>query len=63
MRTIIEKPNITRKPTVSKSVKIIVSRGFIGEKPLADLIIPVIMEDFRRKAEALRTFAEEPDTQ
>jgi hypothetical protein len=44
------------------AVTVIVEREFVGEKPLAEVIIPVLMEDFCRGAEALRSFDKAPGT-
>ncbi len=51
-----------RRPRKRLSVKVIVTREFVGDKTLAEAFIPVITEDLRRKAKAFRTFDNGLDT-
>jgi len=60
MNTAIEKQ--PRKPRQRTPVTVIVGREFVGDKTLAEVFIPVILEDLRRKAEQRRTFDKQLDT-
>ncbi len=51
-----------RRPRQRPTVKVIVTREFIGDKTLAEAFIPVITEDLRRKAGEKRTFDNDLDT-
>ena len=46
----------TRKPRARTSVILIVEREFVGDKTVTEALIPVIVDDLRRKVEQGRTF-------
>ena len=46
----------TRKPCSRTQVRLIVAREFVGGKTAAEALIPLIVDDLRRKAEQSRTF-------
>jgi len=60
MNAAIEKQ--TRKPRSRKPVKVNVERFFMGEQSPVEAMIPVIVEDLRRKTETSRTFDKPRDT-
>jgi hypothetical protein len=60
MNTTIEKP--IRKPRRKQPVDVVVEREFIGDKPLAEVLLPVLFEDMRKQAEQNRTFDNDRDT-
>ena len=45
-----------RKPRAGTPVRLIVAREFVGDKTATEALIPVIVDDLRRKAEQGRTF-------
>ena len=60
MNTTLKTP--ASKPRAKQSVLIIVEREFMGEKTLEEAMLPVIIEDLRRKAEQNRSFDIPPNT-
>jgi len=60
MNTTTEKQK--RKPRAKTKVNIIIERNFIGDKPMPDAFIPVIIEDLRSKTDRIRTFDNKADT-
>lgn len=44
------------------AVNVIVKREFVGDKTMLETIIPVIIEDLRRKAEQIRTLDKRLDS-
>ena len=50
-----------RKPRARTPVKLIVARKFVGDKTVTEAMIPVIVEDLRRKTEQGRTFDKSHD--
>jgi hypothetical protein len=52
----------SRKARPRKPVKVIVKREFVGEKPLAEVLLPVLFESIRKQAEQIGTFALPTDT-
>lgn len=51
-----------RKPRARTSVTLIIEREFVGEKTITEAMIPVILEDLRRKAAQGRTLDKRPDS-
>jgi len=51
----------TRNPRARTPVTLIVAREFVGDKTVAEALIPIIVDDLRRKAEQGRTFDNGPD--
>jgi hypothetical protein len=41
---------------------VLVERKFIGEKPLVEVLLPVLFEDIRKQAEKPRTIDNDYDT-
>jgi hypothetical protein len=60
MNTTLEKQ--TRKPRTKPPVTVIVEREFVGERPFTEVLLPVLFEDMRRKAEQIRTLDNRCDT-
>jgi hypothetical protein len=60
MNIAVETP--TRKPCTKKSVIVLVEREFMGDKTLEEIMLPIIIEDLRRKAEQNRSFDTQPNT-
>ena len=56
------KRTAVRKPRQRLPVNLVVSREFIGDADATAAIIPVIVDDIRRKAEEIRTFDSDRDT-
>lgn len=54
--------NTAVKERKRTTVTVIVEREFIGEKPFAEVLLPVLFDDMRRKAEKIRTFDNRRDT-
>jgi len=52
----------TRKPRARTPVTVIVEREFVGDKTVSEALMPVILEDLRRKADELRTLDNPPDS-
>jgi hypothetical protein len=52
----------TRKPRPRTPVTLIVEREFVGDKTIPEAMIPVILEDLRRKTAQVRTFDKRPDS-
>jgi len=46
----------TRKPRAGTPVVLIVERQFVGDKPMTEALIPIILEDLRQRMEQNRTF-------
>ena len=57
-----EKPKQTRKPRARVSVRVLVEREFVGDKTVSEALLPVILEDLRKRAETLCTLDKQPET-
>jgi hypothetical protein len=60
MNTTLEKS--ARKPRPKTPVTVIVEREFVGERPFEEIVLPVLFDDIRRKAEQIRTLDNRRDT-
>ncbi len=52
----------TRKPRARTPVTLIIEREFVGEKTIPEAMLPVILEDLRRKATKSRTLDKQADS-
>jgi len=54
------KPKQTRKPRARAPVRVLVEREFVGDKTVTEALLPVILEDLRKRAEAICTLDNQP---